>query len=70
MNNKYCRFSRMQMRSLRLKFCKTMKEESTEAEVMKQQIGNLIEVKIVNDAETRRVFREKFDPRNAEKKLP
>ena len=48
MNNKYRAFlPKSQMRSSRLKFCKTMKEESTEAEVMKQQIGNLIEVKFV-----------------------
>ena len=72
MNNKYRAFlPKSQMRSSRLKFCKTMKEESTEAEVMKQQIGNLIEVKFVEVTPKRVVCSEKsLIQENAEKKLP
>ena len=71
MNNKYRAFlPKSQMRSSRLKFCKTMKEESTEAEVMKQQIGNLIEVKFVEVTPKRVVCSEKsLIQENAEKKL-
>ena len=48
-----------------------MKEESTEAEVMKQQIGNLIEVKFVEVTPKRVVCSEKsLIQENAEKKLP
>jgi len=72
MNNKYRAFlPKSQMRSSRLKFCKMMKEESTEAEVMKQQIGNLNEVKFVEVTPKRVVCSEKsLIQENAEKKLP
>ena len=72
MNNKYRAFlPKSQMRSSRLKFCKTTKAELTEAEVMKQQIGNLIDVKFVEVTPKRVVCSEKsLIQENAEKKLP
>ena len=60
MKNKYRAFlPKSQMRSSRLKFCKTTKAELTEAEVMKQQIGNLIDVKFVEVTPKRVVCSEK-----------
>ena len=72
MKNKYRAFlPKSQMRSSRLKFCKTTKAELTEAEVMKQQIGNLIDVKFVEVTPKRVVCSEKsLIQENAEKKLP
>ena len=72
MKNKYRAFlPKSQMRSSRLKFCKTTKAELTEAEVMKQQIGNLIDVKFVEVTPKRVVCAEKsLIQENAEKKLP